>query len=63
MRELISGTNNIAGLKIEEGTLHKAGLFRVMRDEEVVEDGLKAKSLKIVSKDVSSVAQSKECGL
>ena len=61
-----SGKKNeskIVGLKVERGTLERKAMFRVVREEQVIAEGLKAKSLRVVAKDVSQVEEKSECGL
>ena len=48
---------------MEEGTLNRNALFKVLRDGEVIAEGLKAKTLRIMEKSATKVEAKKECGL
>lgn len=51
------------GLIVSEGTIVKNQLFKVTRNEEVIVEGLKAESLKILKENAREVKKGMECGL
>eukprot|EP00752_Nemacystus_decipiens_P006400 g5764.t1 len=62
-----TGTNKervmVAGLNVSSGKISRAHYFRVMRDEEILADRVKAISMKIHKDRVNEVTKDKECGV
>lgn len=53
----------VAGCYIIDGKLERNALVRVIRNEEVIQEGLKISSLKRFKEDVKEVTQGYECGV
>ena len=53
----------VIGLRVKSGELGVKNLFRLIRDDEVIADNLRAESLRIVKDDVQNVPSGSDCGL
>ena len=53
----------MAGVQVSDGTIVKKQTFRVLRNNEVLAEDLKASSLKIVKENAKEVKKGLECGL
>ncbi|CAM9093951.1 unnamed protein product [Ectocarpus sp. 4 AP-2014] len=56
-------TVSVAGLEVSSGKLSRTHFFRVIRDEEVVADRVKAASMRRHKDRVNEVTKDKECGV
>ena len=53
----------VGGVRVEGGDFSKSGVYRILRDREIIADNLSVESLKVFKDDAAIVEKGKECGI